>query len=132
MSKFCPAGKMNCEGFAERNSDEGPFCLIGQMSLDIYQIEVCGWPSRQQPIAELTATEQVAAEIATMPGDEFHANCERLELMFKSINKKPSDISDYDRGRSDMKAELLETVKACHWYDQQLYDDCIKAIEALK
>ncbi len=51
--------------------------------------------------------------------------------VFQSYEERDNHyfLKGYAKGAAKMKDELIETVKACHWYDQKLHDDCIAAME---
>jgi hypothetical protein len=50
MSGYCPAGKCECENFDNGNNENRLFCHAVDLPLDVYLIEVCPYPSRQQVV----------------------------------------------------------------------------------
>ena len=102
MNKYCPAGKMNCEHY------DGKFCnaFLGCHTALFETIEVCPWPSRQVPV-ELE-----------------HKNFLREQyLIFEKAG--------YERGRIDMKREILGKVDKIEWWHAGRHA-AIAAIEGVK
>jgi len=99
---MCPAGKCDCETL-----DWQPVCNgVTIMPTD----KECIRPSRQQP----TVTEQVAAEIADMPIEEFQANCEKLKGLSpdpRTVNLPADYATGYFNGASEQSKRDIEAVK---------------------
>jgi len=104
----------------------------------------CIFPNRQQPIevrgdfAAQSFEDNIAAEIAEMPLDEFTANCENLRKMFEKPEAAASkpDINNctrcYRQGRMDAIDEAVITLQDLYCHTEHGIDDCIAAITALK
>jgi hypothetical protein len=97
--KYCPAGKIECEWWELKT--EIPFlgvfnCIqTGErpFGYEIYENRKCPWPSRQLPVnVEPKMDDEIAAEIADMPFDEFKKNCDKIVEMCKAGKDKTVSI----------------------------------------
>jgi hypothetical protein len=52
MSKYCPAGKINCENLARGSKRGNMFCGDDPFELTACEYEQCPWPSRQRPVVK--------------------------------------------------------------------------------
>jgi hypothetical protein len=118
MKTKCPAGKIECDHFVL------PFICRAMnywaAGNSVEHFEVCPWPSRQK--RQPTAIEQVAAEIATMPHDEFKANLEKLKKLapqkYDEFENKQF-LKGYAKGAERMKRRCIERIKRVKdWYNK--------------
>jgi hypothetical protein len=99
--KWCPAGEIECECFNVVNADEGSYCTAGQIYIDLYQLESCPWPSRQQPIDSKAETVIKADKFGKCPVGNF--NCENYDLAKHTLA--------FEAGRAEGVRVCVEAVK---------------------
>jgi len=108
MNKYCPAGKIECENYGYNSHNKINVCGNNdEMFIKVIDdFEQCPWPSRQVPV-ELE-----------------HKNFLREQyLIFEKAG--------YERGRIDMKREILGKVDKIEWWHAGRHA-AIAAIEGVK
>jgi hypothetical protein len=139
MSKYCSAGKIECEVYSLDNSASG-YC---QASFVDRRWEQCPWPSRQRPVEKRKYTDCARHLECENAGEDV---CDRECRDFKPIVVKAVDDggsaylgeieSAYDLGKAAGINEGVErakmAIRSCSRCEIEKYTICRERIAACK